>query len=48
LFEDDEDEDSDEMAWLFPEKGPGKFKDLQKKKKKVKKKKRGKKRGRRN
>ena len=29
---------SDDMTWLFPEKGPGKFKDLAQKKKKKKKK----------
>lgn len=45
--DDDEDDDpnnSDDITWLFPEKGPGKFKDLAKKKKKKKgKKKKGKK-----
>ena len=28
-----EDPDSDDMTWLFPSKGPGKFKDMKKKKK---------------
>lgn len=36
LFEYKEGPDPEDMAWLFPQKGPGKFKDL-KKKKKVKK-----------
>ena len=34
-----EDPDSDDMTWLFPSKGPGKFKDLKKRKKKKGKKK---------
>ena len=38
--EDDEEEEQqgDDMTWLFPEKGPGKFKDLAEKKKKKRKK----------
>lgn len=46
VFEHDEqqDEEEDEMAWLNPPKGPGKFKDL-KKKKKGKKGRKGKKKG---
>lgn len=37
LFEYDEGPDSEDMTWLFPAKGPGKFKDLKDKKKKKKK-----------
>jgi len=37
LFEYDEGPDAEDMAWLFPAKGPGKFKDLKNKKKKKKK-----------
>ena len=36
LFEYDEGPDAEDMAWLFPAKGPGKFKDLKNKKKKKK------------
>ena len=47
LLEQPEEADSEDMSWLFPPKGPGKFKDLDKKKKKKKgkggKKKKGKK-----
>ena len=44
LFEYDEGPDAEDMTWLFPEKGPGKFKKDKKKKKKNKKKKGKKKR----
>ena len=39
LFEYDEGPDAEDMTWLFPAKGPGKFKDLEAKKKDKKKKK---------
>ena len=39
LFEYDEGPDAEDMTWLFPAKGPGKFKDHEKKKKAKKKKK---------
>ena len=38
LFDYDEGPDAEDMTWLFPAKGPGKYKDLDKKKKKKKKK----------
>lgn len=31
-----DEQDTNDMAWLFPQKGPGKFKDINKKKKKSK------------
>ena len=34
LLEQVEEPDSEDMSWLFPPKGPGKFKNLDKKKKK--------------
>ena len=43
LFEYDEGPDAEDMAWLFPAKGPGKYKDLDKKKKNKKKNKKDKK-----
>ena len=43
LFEYDEGPDAEDMAWLFPAKGPGQFKDHGKKKGKKKKGKKGKK-----
>ena len=43
LFDYDEGPDAEDMTWLFPAKGPGKFKDLDKKKKKKKKSKKTKK-----
>jgi len=39
LFDYEEGPDSEDMTWLFPAKGPGKFKDLKKEKKEKKKKK---------
>ena len=39
LIEMPEEGDTNDMTWLFPQKGPGKFKDLDKKKKKKKNKK---------
>jgi len=36
LIEVPEEQDHNDMAWLFPQRGPGKFKDLTKKKKKNK------------
>ena len=43
LFEYDEGPDAEDMAWLFPSRGPGKFKDYEKNKKKKKKSKKSKK-----
>ena len=43
LFDYDEGPDAEDMTWLFPAKGPGKFKDKKKKNKKKKKGKKGKK-----
>lgn len=34
LIEVPEDQDTNDMTWLFPQKGPGKFKDIAGKKKK--------------
>ena len=39
MFDYDEGPDPEDMTWLFPEKGPGKFRDLADKKKKKKSKK---------
>ncbi len=42
LIENPEEQDSNDMAWLFPQKGPGQFKNMPpKKKKKTNKKKKG-------
>lgn len=38
LIEVPEEKDTNDMTWLFPSKGPGEFKDLNKKKKKKSKK----------
>ena len=45
VFEHEEQEEEDEMAWLNPPKGPGEFKNLKKKKKKGKKGRKGKNKG---
>ena len=42
LIEVPDEQDHNDMAWLFPQKGPGKFKDINKKKKKSKGSKKGK------
>jgi len=43
LFDYDEGPDAEDMTWLFPAKGPGQFKDYEKKKKDKRKKKKNKK-----
>ena len=42
MFDYQEAPDTDDMSWLFPARGPGKFKDLEEKKKQKRKKKKAK------